>query len=110
MGNNDFLAVYSEAGFYVVSYQKSLIEKVIDAHEDEEKALSNDPVFAKAMQKKKTHNFLTLYGRTPSMPFLQDNSGCWSEFDFHMNSDVVYLTGDTFMPDSCGCVNQMAEN
>lgn len=61
------------------------------------------------MQKKKTHNFLTLYGRTPSMPFLQDNSGCWSEFDFHMNSDVVYLTGDTFMPDSCGCVNQMAE-
>lgn len=109
LGNNDFLAVYSEAGFYVVSYQKSLIEKVIDAREDEEKALSNDPVFAKAMQKKKTHNFLTLYGRTPSMPFLQDNSGCWSEFDFHMNSDVVYLTGDTFMPDSCGCVNQMAE-
>lgn len=109
LGNNDFLAVYSEAGFYVVSYQKSLIEKVIDAREDEEKALSNDPVFAKAMQKKKTHNFLTLYGRTPSMPFLQDNSSCWSEFDFHMNSDVVYLTGDTFMPDSCGCVNQMAE-
>ena len=61
------------------------------------------------MQKKKTHNFLTLYGRTPSMPFLQDNSGCWSEFDFHMNIDVVYLTGDTFMPDSCGCVNQMAD-
>lgn len=60
----------------MVSYQKSLIEKVIDAREDEEKALSNDPVFAKAMQKKKTHNFLTLYGRTPSMPFLQDNSGC----------------------------------
>lgn len=93
----------------MVSYQKSLIEKVIDAREDEEKALSNDPVFAKAMQKKKTHNFLTLYGRTPSMPFLQDNSSCWSEFDFHMNSDVVYLTGDIFMPDSCGCVNQMAE-
>ena len=43
LGNNDFLAVYSEAGFYVVSYQKSLIEKVIDAREDEEKALSNDP-------------------------------------------------------------------
>ena len=63
-------------------------------------------MFAKAMQKKKTHNFLTLYGRTPSMPFLQDNSSCWSEFDFHMNSDVVYLTGDTFMPDSCGCVNR----
>ena len=108
LGNDDFLAVYSEAGFYVVSYQKKLIEKVIDARE-EEKALSNDPVFTKTMQKKKTHNFLTLYGRTPSMPFLQDNSDCWSEFDFHMNSDVVYLTGDTFMPDSCGCMNLISE-
>ena len=78
----------------MVSYQKSLIEKVIDAREDEEKALSNDPCLPSDAEKK-THNFLTLYGRTPSMPFLQDNSGCWSEFDFHMNSDVVYLTGDT---------------
>ena len=97
LGNNDFLAVYSEAGFYVVSYQKSLIEKVIDAREDEEKALSNDPVFAKAMQKKKTHNFLTLYGRTPSMPFLQDNSGCWSEFDFHMNDTENLTAAQTAM-------------
>lgn len=108
LSNDDFLAVYSEAGFFVVSYQKSLIEQVIDAKEDEEKALVNDPVFSKTMHKKKSHNFLTLYGRTPSMPFLQDNSGCWSEFDFHMNSDVVYLTGDTFMPDSCNCISQMA--
>lgn len=109
LSNDDFLAVYSEAGFFVVSYRKNLIELVIDAKEDEETALINDPVFSKTMQKKKSHNFLTLYGRTPSMPFLQDNSGCWSEFDFHMNSDVVYLTGDTFMPDSCNCRLQMAE-
>jgi hypothetical protein len=109
LSNDDFLAVYSEAGFYVVSYQKRLIEQVIDAREDEEKALINDVVFSKAMQKKKSHNFLTLYGRTPSMPFLQDNKGCWSEFDFHMNSDVVYLTGDTYMPDTCSCITQMAE-
>lgn len=107
MNSDDFLAVYSEAGFYVVSYQKSLIEKVIDAREDERKALTNNPVFAKAIQKKKTHNFLTLYARTSSMPFLQDSNDCWSEFDFHMNSDVVYLTGDTFLPDSCSCVDQM---
>ena len=53
LGNNDFLAVYSEAGFYVVSYQKSLIEKVIDAREDEEKALSNDPCLPKRCRKRK---------------------------------------------------------
>lgn len=106
---DDFLAVYSEAGFFVVSYQKRLIEQVIDAKADKEKALSNDPVFSKAIGKKKSHNFLTLYGRTPSMPFLQSSSGCWSEFDLHMNSDVVYLTGDTFMPDSCSCISLMAD-
>ena len=108
LGNDDFLAVYSEAGFFVVSYQKRLIEQVIDAREDEEKALFNDPVFAKAMRKKKSHNFLTLYGRTPSMPFLQADGNCWSEFDFHMNSDVVYLTGDTFMPDTCNCISRIS--
>lgn len=106
--NDDFLAVYSESRFFVVSYQKRLIEEVIDAREDEA-ALSNDEVFSKVLEKKKSHNFLTLYGRTISMPFLQNNDQCWSEFDFHMNSDVVYLTGDTFMPDTCNYVAELRE-
>lgn len=105
--NDDFLATYSESGFFVVSYQKRLIERVIDAKEDR-RSLESDPVFAKALAKKKSHNFLTLYGRTASMPFLRANEGCWSEFDFHMNSDVVYLTGDMFLPDTCGCMEQIA--
>lgn len=101
LSDGDFLAVYSEAGFLAASYQKNLIEQVIDAREDEEKALLKDPVFSEIMQKKKTHKFLTLYGRTSSMPFLQNDTGCWSEFDFHLNSDVVYLAGDTFVADTC---------
>ena len=36
----------------------------------------------------------------------QNNNRCGSEFDFHMNSDVVYLTGDTFMPDTCSCTSE----
>lgn len=104
--NDDFLAAYSESGFFVVSYQKRLIEKVIDAKEDNS-SLESDLVFAQALKKKKSHNFLTLYGRTTSMPFLQTGKGCWSEFDFHMNSDVVYLTGDTFLPDSGVCMQEI---
>ena len=50
LSNNDFLAVYSESGFFVVSYQKRLIEEVIDAKEDET-ALSDDAVFSKALEK-----------------------------------------------------------
>ncbi|MDO4180260.1 MAG: hypothetical protein Q4D36_03105 [Bacteroidales bacterium] len=101
LADGDFLAVYSEAGFFAASYQKNLIEQVIDAKEDKEKALLSDPVFSEIMQKKKSHKFLTLYGRTSSMPFLQSNTRCWSEFDFHLNSDVVYLAGDTFVADTC---------
>ncbi|WP_455673385.1 hypothetical protein [Phocaeicola sp.] len=104
--NDEFLAAYSESGFFVVSYQKRLIEEVIDAREDKT-SLESDPVFAKVLTKKKSHNFLTLYGRTTSMPFLQNSDGCWSEFDFHMNSDVVYLTGDTFLPDTCDCMQHI---
>lgn len=62
--------------------------------------------YSRRYLRKESHNFLTLYGRTTSMPFLQNNNRCWSEFDFHMNSDVVYLTGDTFMPDTCSCTSE----
>ena len=58
LNNNEFLAVYSGSGFFVASYQKRLIEEVIDAKEDET-ALSDDEVFSKVFEKKKSHNFLT---------------------------------------------------
>lgn len=109
MGNDDFLSVYSETGFLAVSYEKRLIEQVIDAKENSKKSLINDPVFVKATAKNKSHNFLTLYARTLSMPLLQQEDDCWSEFDFHMNSDVLYLAGDTFMPDTCTYLSSLTE-
>lgn len=51
MNNNEFLAVYSGSGFFVASYQKRLIEEVIDAKEDET-ALSDDEVFSKVFEKR----------------------------------------------------------
>lgn len=107
--NNDFLASYSEGGFLAISYQKRLIEQVIDAKSEKEKALCSEPVFAKAMEKKKSHNFLTFYGRTHAAPLWQDREDCWSEYDLHINSDVLYLTGDTFMPDTCDYLTRVAE-
>ncbi len=95
-----FLAVYKEAGFFVASYQKRLIEQVIEARNEEKKSLAADAVFAQSMEKKKAHNYLTLYARTAVLPLLQTEC-CWSEFDFHMNSDVVYLAGDLFAADTC---------
>jgi hypothetical protein len=36
------------------------------------------------------------------MPFLEIETPCWYEYDFQMNSDVLYLTGDAYFPDSMG--------
>ncbi len=98
--SGEFLAVYKEDGFFVASYQKRLIEQVIEAKEEREKALAAQAAFAQAVEKKKSHNYLTLYARTAPLPLLQ-TEGCWSEFDFHMNSDVLYLAGDVFTVDTC---------
>ena len=95
LGQDEFLAAYSGAGFMALSYQKRLIEQVIDAKLDKN-SLNVDPVFSQILAKKKSHHFLTLYGRSAAMPFLNSDAPCWCEFEFHLNSDVLYLTGETY--------------
>ena len=96
LSHDEFLATYTEDGFVVLSYQKRLLEDVIDAQLDET-ALGYDAVFSRALERKKSKDFLTLYGRSSSIPVLNLGTESWSEYDFHLNSDVVYLTGDTFV-------------
>lgn len=105
---DDFLVVYSEKGFMVLSYQKRLMEQVIDAQLDET-SLYYDDLFSQVFAKKKSHDFLTLYGRTASMPLLKTESECWSEYDIYMNSDVAYLTGDAFFSDEMACQDMLSE-
>lgn len=95
LSHDEFLATYTEEGFVVLSYQKRLVEEVIDAQLDET-ALGYDTVFSRVLEKKKSKDFLTLYGRSSSIPSLDLDSKTWSEYDFHLNSDVVYLTGDMY--------------
>ena len=92
LNHEEYLSVYTHPGALVISYQKSLIEKVIDARLDE-KSLDENEVFSKMVEKKSSHN-LTLYALHSSMPVLQGEIPCWGEYDFHFNSDVFYLTGD----------------
>lgn len=96
----NFLSVLTGEGYIVVSYHKKLIERVIDAIKDGT-SLYNDDVF-KNHQEKKSANYLTFYGRTASLPLLSENhSHIWSEFELHLNSDVLYLSGSMYEPDSC---------
>lgn len=106
LAQDEFIAAYTEKGFYVVSYQKRLIEEVIDAQLDDH-TLSDDDLFVKMMEKKKSADFMTLYSRVPCMPFLETGGNCWNEFDFHMNSDVVYLTGETYVEDTSSVVEKL---
>lgn len=91
-----FLVVYAEEDFVVLSYQKRLVEGVIDAKLDET-SLSQDALFQHVLEKKKAKHSLRLYGRSASLPFLHLEPGCWSEYEFHLNSDVLYLMGETYM-------------
>lgn len=95
LNHEEYLSVYTESGFLAVSYQKLLIEKVIDAKLDEN-SLKEDVVFSEILKRKKTR-FLTLYTYGSLMPAMPDWL-CWKEFDFHLNSDVLYLTGDIYLP------------
>ena len=96
----DFLSLYGGKGFLVASHEKRLIEQVIDAQLDG-RSLSKDTVF-ESLHHNKSSRFMTFYGRTASVPLLTGKRDyCWSEFDLHMNSEVIYLNGAMAGPEAC---------
>lgn len=108
LSTDDFLAVYADEGVFVVSYQKNLIEKVIDARLDET-SLSHNELFMQMLDKKKGKDFLALYVRTPAMLLGGVEAEAWSDFNFHLNSDVLYLTGDTYVAGGLSCIDQLMD-
>lgn len=108
LGDSGFLVSYEDDGFLALSYQKSLIEKVIDAGLDK-MSLEDDEVFSKILETKKKRKFLTLYARNAFIPSAGQDSGCWNEYEFHVNSDVLYLTGETYVSDRAAFVAAVGE-
>lgn len=95
-----YLSVYTTEGLVVVSYQKKLIEQVIDAVKDN-KSLREDTVFASIHHPQAT-DFITIYGRTASVPLLgKEACHSWSEYDIHLNSEVFYLSGQMYGAEGC---------
>lgn len=92
LSSTNYLSVYTTDGLVVVSYQKKLIEQVIDAVKDNN-SLREDSVFT-SIHHTQPASFITIYGRTPSVPFLgKESCHSWSEYDIHLNSEVFYLSG-----------------
>ena len=96
LGYTEYLSAYSEDGFLAVSFQKKLIEQVIDTRIDGN-SLAGTPVFGQLQEGKKNRRLLSLYSRSQLMSMLGLGEECWSGYDIHLNSDVLYLTGDTYL-------------
>ena len=95
-----FVSVYSGKGFLAASFQKRLIEQVIDAEKDNT-SLRQDPNFSRVYHTKSA-NHMTLYGKMPVVPFdCPNKTECWNEFDIHLNSDVFYLSGNMYAGADC---------
>lgn len=100
MADGRFLAAYFTPDFLVVSFQKHLIEDVIDAYRKKESLLQL-PSF-RAMQAGKHNNVAaTVYVRMKSVDMgkptdgirSQSRLGSWAEFDMKFNEDAIYCSG-----------------
>lgn len=107
LSSTKYLSVYTTDGLVVVSYQKKLIEKVIDAVKDNN-SLREDTVFT-SIHHNQSASFITIYGRTASVPFLgKESCHSWSEYDIHLNSEVFYLSGQ-MKEEQSDCLDRVSQ-
>ena len=107
LSSTKYLSVYTTDGLVVVSYQKKLIEQVIDAVKDNN-SFREDSVFT-SIHHPQPASFITIYGRTPSVPFLgKESCHSWSEYDIHLNSEVFYLSGQ-MKEEQVDCLDRMLQ-
>lgn len=108
MPDDTFLACYVTTEFLVVSYQKKLIEQVIDARLGGKSILS-DQSFSKIREARRMVTPATIYadmhavdmGKESDALRCQSNLGGWTEFNVNFNSDAIYLSGINYDADSC---------
>lgn len=88
INNKEFLACYFLSNCYAISFQKKLIEEVIDAYKNK-KSVKTDKMFTQIFIKQKSENNLRLYSRTS--PIAE-----WTQYDMHLLEDVIYFTGSCY--------------
>lgn len=91
----DFLACYFKPGFFAVSLQKKLIEKVIDAYTGE-KSLRDLPAFKSMDRQTKHTEQLSLY-----LPAKEGKDNPWRHFEIRLGTGAIYLTSSHTPIDTC---------
>lgn len=107
MVDGRFLAVYFTPDFLAVSFQKRLIEQVIDARRSKE-SLMDVPAFRTMHAGKHNSVAATIYvrmkavdmGKNTDDMYSQTRLGSWAEFDMKFNEDAIYCSGISHGTDS----------
>lgn len=107
MSDGRFLAVYFTSDFLVVSFQKRLVEKVIDAYHSKTSLMSR-PTFKALYSGNHTHASATVYLRMGSVDMgkgvdstrVSASLGSWAEFDLKLGENAIYCTGMSHGTDS----------
>lgn len=100
MKNGTFLAVYITSDFLAVSFQKQLLERVIDARR-KKKSLMQLPSFAAMHSGVRSNVATTIYirmrdvdmGKHSDTICSQARVGSWAEFDMQFKEDAIYCSG-----------------
>jgi hypothetical protein len=108
MSDDTFLACYITTEFLVVSYQKKLIEQVIDARLMQKSILS-DNRFSKIRTEHRMIAPVTIYACMQPVAMGKDSDalryqsvlGNWTEFNVNLSDDAIYLSGINDDVDSC---------
>lgn len=100
MADGRFLAAYFTSDFLVVSFQKRLVEQVIDARRSK-RSLMNLPSFRAMYAGKRSNVAATVYVRMKEVDMgkktdgirSQAHLGSWAEFDMKLKEEAVYCSG-----------------
>lgn len=107
--DGNYLSCYYTPDFLVASYQKRLIEEVIDARLSKESLLA-DSVFADMHAMKKNNVAATVYTHMGSHSAGAEcaenvrpriSLGGWTEYDIKLSGDAIYFTGINHDTDTC---------
>lgn len=107
LSDGRFLAAYFTPDFLVVSFQKRLVEQVIDTYHSQ-KSLLTQPAFKRLYSGSHTHASATVYLRMRSVAMgkradsirVSAPLGSWAEFDLKFSERAIYCTGMSHGSDS----------
>lgn len=100
MTDGRFLAAYFTSDFLAVSFQKRLIEQVIDARRSKQ-SLMDMPSFRAMYAGKRNNVAATVYVRMKEVDMGKDTDGIrsqtrlgsWAEFDMKFSEEAIYCSG-----------------